>query len=152
YLTRLLELVVFNSYLNAAHNSDWWREKIGTVAVSGADPVQSLARDILLSAVDYQDASGKKPPNYQGYAHIAATLDQALSQCEGQDVAPILRIVALDYLGLAERQMSFNPGLGDSDKKPLLDKAAHALTECLELAKTYDDPALPLWQGYSQFN
>lgn len=144
--------MVFHSYLDAAHDSNWWREKISAATVSKTDAVQEAARNVLSSVIDYHDASGKKPVNYQGYADMAANLEKSLSECEGRDVAPILKIVALDYLGLANRQRSFDSELSGPDKEAVLAKSADALTQCFELAKKHDDPALPLWQGYSKFS
>ncbi|NDF12177.1 MAG: hypothetical protein EB060_05125 [Proteobacteria bacterium] len=150
HLTRLLELVVFKPYL-ANKDSPWWHAQIDAARIDGTDPVQVMARDALKAIVTYQDLSGVKPTHYAGYAAIEETLAGVMKASEDKDVAPILRIIASNYQGLANLQLSGDPARA-AEKEDIARKGAAAFRESFTIAQANESADFPLWQGFSRFN
>lgn len=148
YLKRLLELVVFKPYL--PQDAKWWSAAASQVQAEPGNAAQNMAGSVLDAVVQYQDLSGQKS-EYADYAAISEKLKQVLKQAEGQEVLPIMTMVASNYLGLASRMASFKAP-DDTARNAVVAQSGEGFRQCSACAEKFDDPTLPLWKGFSLFN
>jgi hypothetical protein len=90
--------------------------------------------------------------NPERYRKIANGFDDAISQFDTLEVAPIAKIVAHDYQGLAYNKLASLLPKNSAQKKEALERADQALEKCCLLAEKHDDPKLRLWEGFARFN
>ena len=149
----LFERIVFDSYFQ---KPSWWLSKINSIEAK--TELQRISIKLLNSVFDYMSAwrpSPQKSENVQDINRIFTAkenFEKGLKKLEGVSVNPIIKIVALDYLGLAYNKLGRNEDFNKGERKIFFEKSVESLFKTAELSNLHDDPNLPLWEGFSLFN
>lgn len=146
----LSERIVFDSYIQ---KSTWWRDRLRDIDDKN-DMSLRCAINILNLALDYMEAW--MPPDKMDFQEIEVVCDalkKEIDKIKEQriKIAPIVLIVAYDYLGLAYNKLSRVDSLSDDSEKNLIN-AVESFGKCIELSDLYDNSDLSLWTGYATFN
>jgi len=146
----LFERIVFDSYYQ---RPEWWQEKYKTI--SSSCPKINFAKNLLEEITRYMRLW--LPPEKKEYSMIylcADKLQLLLNNIQKfEPLNPIIKIVSYNYLGLAYNKIGSSQKIDDENKRlNYLECSKKAFNNTIELAIIFDDPLLPLWQGYSTFN
>jgi len=148
-LIYLFERIVFDSYYQ---RPEWWQEKFKTL--SSVNPKVSFGKNLLEEITRYMRSW--MPPETKNYNMIyscAGKLRDLLNEIEKyKPINPVVKIVSYNYLGLACHKMGKLNKLEKDKRLEYLNWSKEALETTIDIANTFDDPLLPLWQGYATFN
>jgi hypothetical protein len=146
----IYERIVFDSYFQ---NPAWWKKQISKIK----SPDKSLK--LLISGLNLvQDyIASWRPPEKTDYFNIrsiANELEKLTSRPEFLEMAPIVRIVLYDYLGLALDKCARRSLQSKNNLEAIREwqQSVAALEIVLDLANEFEDEQLPLWRGYASYN
>lgn len=148
----LAERIVFDSYIQ---NPSWWKRCLKDIKVGNYNDISlKYTLTILDNVLDYMESW--QPPHKKNFTEIELIcnhFEEALSVITQHKIkiAPIVLIIAYDYLGLVYNKLSMVEYLSDFAKDNLL-KSINSFDMCIDFAKKYDDDTLKLWIGYALFN
>lgn len=146
----IYERIVFDSYFQ---NSAWWRRQ--------SSKIKSRERNyrLLVSGLNLvqEYIASWRPPEKKDYSNIkliANELEKLVSEMESLGVAPIVRIVLYDYLGLALDKCARRSLDLKKNSEAISDwqRSVAALEKVIVLANEFEDEQLPLWRGYASYN
>ncbi len=150
-LVYLLERIVFESYLQVEITEQWWSKRVATI--DAKNDLQNACKQLLKGVTDYM--AWWRPPDVTDYQCIGScveNLERIINVLTKSEVAPIAKIVAYDYLGLAYDKVARDSGVRENQRKDAVTKSLRAFQACLDFAERYDDHDLHLWKGYALFN
>lgn len=146
----IYERIVFDSYFQ---NSVWWKKQISKI--KSHDRNHKLLISGLNLVQEYM--ASWMPPEKMDYSNIrliANELQKLIFDVKSLGVAPIVKIVLYDYLGLsldkcARRSLQLKK---NAEAISVWQQSVAALEKVIELANEFEDEQLPLWRGYASYN
>lgn len=152
-LIYVFERIVFDVYFQ---KKGWWMTRIASIEAQ--DTLQRASLDILFGVSDYHSSWILAPDRSNSIQDTSiiniaiSRLERGLRIIDSYDVNPIVKIVGLDYLGLAYQKLGRDVAYGRDRRITFYEQSEMAFEESELLAKEYDDRCLQLWVGYVLYN
>jgi len=149
----LFERIVFNSYFD---QPEWWYKRI--LEISSTNALQKNCIEILSGVLSYMGAwrpSPKKDEDVKDLNRIYNVKEKIkhnVNAIIGSDINPVILMVAYDYLGLSYNKLGRDEEFPIEKRLEFIINSEKFLKKTIEVATVYDDPKLPLWKGFAQFN